>query len=173
MDNKRLNFRLPGLKWTGIFFALVILGVTGDLWTKKAAFEFVLNNGNSHFEYSVIDGFFNLVYRENPGAAWSIFAGKKIFLTTISVIALIAIGFGFFAGTFKTTLTRIAAALFFAGVIGNLYDRLFNDGKVRDFLDFYYRDYHYPAFNLADSMLCVAVGLILIQTFRDSKKKNS
>jgi signal peptidase II len=170
MDKKRFDFKLPGFKWTGIFFALTILGVAGDLWSKSAAFDFVLNNGNSYFEYPIIDGFFNLVYRENPGAAWSIFAGKKVFLSSISVIALLAISFGFFTGIFKTTLTKIAAALFTAGVIGNLYDRLFNDGKVRDFLDFYYRDYHYPAFNLADSMLCIAVGLILIQTLREGKK---
>ena len=64
-------------------------------------------------------------------------------------------------------LMQVALAMFTAGIIGNLYDRVFNNGGVRDFLDFYilenrwFNEYHWPAFNIADSMLCVAVGLLI------------
>jgi signal peptidase II len=45
-----------------------------------------------------------------------------------------------------------------------LYDRLFNDGQVRDFIDVYYRSYHWHTFNVADSLLCIGVGLLIIST---------
>ena len=57
-----------------------------------------------------------------------------------------------------------ALGLFMGGVAGNLYDRLFNDGMVRDFIDVYWRGWHWPAFNVADSMLCVAVGIFVVRS---------
>jgi signal peptidase II len=67
-------------------------------------------------------------------------------------------------------LVHVALGLFAAGVCGNLYDRIFNDGLVRDFIDVYYRQHHWPAFNVADSMLCIAVGLGIISCFWAPKR---
>ncbi|MCK5565357.1 MAG: signal peptidase II, partial [Planctomycetes bacterium] len=111
---------------------------------------------------SVIDGFFRLVMRENSGAAFSIAEGKTVMLVSVSVIALIVVLGLFFFGRIRGKLMNIGLALFTAGIIGNLYDRAFNHGYVRDFLDVYYKEHHWPAFNVADSMLCVAVGLLVI-----------
>ena len=57
---------------------------------------------------------------------------------------------------------QISLGLITAGVVGNLYDRLFNEGRVRDFIDVYRGHWHWPAFNVADSLLCIGVGLIII-----------
>ncbi len=63
-------------------------------------------------------------------------------------------------------LVHIALGLFAAGVCGNLWDRVFNDGRVRDFIDVvYWPGRHWPAFNVADTMLCIGVGLLVISTF--------
>ena len=56
-----------------------------------------------------------------------------------------------------------ALGLFAAGICGNLYDRIFNNGLVRDFIDVvYWSGRHWPAFNFADSMLCIGVGVVII-----------
>jgi signal peptidase II len=106
---------------------------------------------------------------ENTGAAFGIASGQRYFLTAISVVALIVILGIFLFGGIKQRLIHIALGLFTAGVCGNLWDRIFNGGRVRDFIDVYYSQYHWPAFNVADSMLCIAVGLLIISSLRVSK----
>ena len=63
--------------------------------------------------------------------------------------------------------------MFAAGITGNLYDRFFNDGMVRDFIDINLQinDYHWPTFNVADSLLCIGVGLYVISSFVQSFRK--
>ncbi len=119
--------------------------------------------------YPVIDGFLRLVTTENNGAAFNLFAGKPYFLATVSIIAIVAIFvvFLFSGGTQK--LIHIALGLFAAGVCGNLYDRLFHNGLVRDFIDVYRGEYHWPTFNVADSLLCIGVGLLIISTLLTAK----
>lgn len=69
----------------------------------------------------------------------------------------------------------ITMGLFVAGIIGNLWDRAFNAGAVRDFIDVYIApfNYHWPTFNIADSLMCIALGLFLIHSFfaKDEKKQ--
>ena len=64
----------------------------------------------------------------------------------------------------KDKWSRIGFALILGGAIGNVIDRL-RFGGVVDFLDFYIGDYHWPAFNIADSAICIGVFLILIRAF--------
>ncbi len=152
---------LPDRNTHLLFWPLMIGGLLLDLWSKKAAFERL----EPYEVYRVIDGFLQLVRAENNGAAFGLFAGKSYFLTAISSIAMVAIlGVFLFAGN-RQKLVNIALGLFAAGVCGNLYDRAFNDGLVRDFIDLYYRSYHWHTFNVADALLCVGVGLLMISTF--------
>lgn len=66
---------------------------------------------------------------------------------------------------------KIAAlALIIGGAVGNVIDRV-RFGAVLDFLDFHYRNLHWPAFNLADSFICVGVFILICLEFMDSKKK--
>ncbi len=167
---KHLSLALPDLKAHLIFWSLTLGGLALDLWSKSAVFNWLEQKpGNS---VSIIDGFLRLVMALNNGAAFGIFAGKPYFLTAISVIALaIVLGAFLFNGT-GHRLVHIALGMFTAGICGNLYDRIFNDGSVRDFIDVYYRDHHWPAFNVADSLLCIGVGLLVISTFLTTEKSS-
>ncbi|NQT02228.1 MAG: signal peptidase II [Planctomycetes bacterium] len=163
----RLSGVLPDLKAHLIFWSLTLGGLVLDLWSKKAVFDW-LGQQQSH-GLSIINDFIRFIIAVNNGAAFGTFAGKPFFLTAVSVIALmIVLGVFLFSGT-RHRLVHIALGLFTAGICGNLYDRIFNDGLVRDFIDVYYRDYHWPTFNVADSLLCIGVGLLIISTFLTEK----
>ncbi len=151
---------LPDAKAHAIFWPIVVVGVVADLWSKSAVFKWLIDEPFQ--EYSVIDGLFKMVMRVNDGAAFSIASGQRVWLVAISAVAMIVVLGIFFFGHVKQRVMQVALGLFTAGIIGNLYDRAFNEGFVRDFLDFYVGTHHWPAFNVADSMLCTAVGLILI-----------
>lgn len=155
---------LPGLKAHLIFWSLAAICLTLDLWSKRAVFDWLRQKpGNS---FSIIDGFLQLVMAENSGAAFGIAAGQRHLLIAVSGLALIAIFVIFFLSQTEQILSHIALGLFVAGVCGNLYDRIFNDGLVRDFIDIvYWPGRHWPAFNMADSMLCAGVGLMIVSSF--------
>jgi len=150
-----------------IFWPIAVISLVLDLWSKKAVFDWLSTKHNHNV--SIIDGFVDFVMKENTGAAFSIAAGQRWLLTGISIVALmVALGI-FVFGRIKHRILIVAIALFTAGVVGNLYDRLFNEGRVRDFIDIYWRRWHWPAFNVADSLLCVAVGLLIISNFLIAK----
>lgn len=111
----------------------------------------------------IIDGFFNLTYIRNTGAAFGILAGSgaTFRLPFLMLFSLLAIGF------ILVMLRRLperetglisALAFILGGAIGNLIDR-FAYGEVIDFLDFYWASYHWPAFNIADSFITVGVTI--------------
>ncbi len=118
-----------------------------------------------HQTIPIIDGFFNLTYVRNTGAAFGIFAGsaeifRRPFLILVSIIA---IGFIFVMLKRlpeKGTGLITALAFILGGAAGNLIDRIVY-GEVIDFLDFYWGSYHWPAFNLADSFITVGVAITL------------
>jgi signal peptidase II len=142
------------------FWSLMFGGLALDLWSKKAVFDWL----KPREAFPVVEGFLQLVPALNNGAAFGWFAGKSYFLTAVSTIAIAAIFAVFLFSGSRQRLVHIALGLFAAGVCGNLYDRIFNDGSVRDFIDVYYRSYHWHTFNVADSLLCVGVGLLIIST---------
>ena len=145
-----------------IFWPIVVLAVAFDLWTKHTIFEWLCTKDNQ--TVSIIPGFLDFVIRENAGAAFSIALGRRWFLVIVSTVASSAAIGAFVFGFFKRKLVVTAVALFTAGALGNLYDRAFNHGFVRDFIDVYWRSWHWPAFNVADSLLCIAAGLLVIST---------
>lgn len=152
------SLAVPGLQAQLTFWSLLAAGVGLDLWTKEAVFEWLQRRGS----VSIVDGFLQLVLAENAGAAFGIATGRRHLLVAVSAVALaVILAVFFFSGT-ERKFVHIALGLFAAGVAGNLYDRIFNHGLVRDFIDVYYRHYHWPAFNVADSMLCIGVGLMVI-----------
>lgn len=122
-------------------------------------------------QYSVIDGLFQFVMVENRGAAWGIASDKRVTLVVVSIVALVIVLGIFLCGRKHQMLAVIAMGLFAAGICGNMYDRIFNNGRVRDFLDFSFHDRHFPAFNVADSMLTIAVGLLILTSIFAPKEK--
>ncbi len=145
-----------------LFWPVFILGLAIDLWTKSLVFDWLGSRVSQR--YIVWNGFFQLVLVENRGAAWGIAADKTVPLILISLFAIVIVFAVFLFLRKPRAVVVFSLALFAAGICGNLYDRVFNDGRVRDFLDFYYRGVHFPAFNVADSMLTVAVFLLIIVT---------
>ncbi|MBN1864095.1 MAG: signal peptidase II [Victivallales bacterium] len=119
----------------------------------------------------LIPGFFNLVIVRNTGAAWGIMSGQRWLLTVISAAFLVG------AVLFFRNLTEgwrerfYAAALVVGGVIGNTADRIWRGGAVLDFLDFYLGSWHWPAFNVADTAICVGVGIFILSSWCRPEKK--
>ena len=131
-----------------------------DQWTKavvRAGFAL----GESR---PVIEGFFNLTYVRNTGAAWGMFGGQNTYLTILSIVMLVVMVIfrrSFLGDTWEH---RVALGLMIGGIIGNLHDRV-RLGWVTDFFDFYVRGWHWPAFNIADAAICTGVGIYIISAF--------
>ncbi len=158
---------LPSLKAHLLFWPLMAAGFALDLWTKAAVFDWLKQKPNN--SVSVIDGFLQLILAQNDGAAFGLFSGQRYKLIAISIIALIVILVIFLSSKNERKLFYIGLGISTGGICGNLYDRVFNDGLVRDFIDVYItifsREYHWPAFNIGDSVLCVGVALMFISIF--------
>lgn len=125
-----------------------------------------------HEQRTVIADFFDLVYYSNTGAAFSAFTGRNTFFIVLSTVALIALVYFYLRGAFKDRPSRWAVGLLTAGILGNLTDRIAH-GHVVDFLLFNlhvrYAD-PWPAFNVADSCICVATALFIIAALFDGKQ---
>jgi len=109
----------------------------------------------------VIDGFFNLVYVRNDGAAWNILSGHSIVLILISLAVLVLLIIYRRSFIEDRIPYKVLFGLMIGGIAGNLIDRI-RLGWVTDFLDFEFGAYHYPSFNVADSAICIAVILYII-----------
>jgi signal peptidase II len=147
--------------------ALIAAGIVAFDQSTKYAVLRVLDYAD---ERTVIDGFFKLVHWGNTGAAWSMFHGNNSALAVISAAALVALFLArrHFGG--DTVAGQCALGLMFGGIIGNLIDRL-AIGHVVDFLFFYVHtragsEAGFPAFNVADSAICVGVGILFLLSWR-------
>lgn len=112
----------------------------------------------------IIPNYFNLTLHFNYGAAFGLFAAtaspwREILLTVTTILALGCVIYFVGTGYAKSALGQISLGFILGGAFGNVCDRVAR-GKVVDFLDFYYRDWHWPAFNVADSAICVGVMLL-------------
>lgn len=141
-----------------LILALVIVWM--DQLTKLWVRSVLIYGGEPQ---TVIPGFFNLVYVRNEGAAWGMFGGQMPILIILSVVVLVLLAV-YHRKVLNPTLDhRIALGLMVGGICGNLIDRI-RVGWVTDFLDFYVGAYHWPSFNVADSAICIAVGLYLLSS---------
>ncbi len=139
-----------------------------DQLTKQIVLRFL----GTEESREVIPGFFKLVHWQNRGAAWSLFStvdGSNFVLAAVSLVAFGAlIWFRNHFGA-ETRMGRIALGLVMGGILGNFCDRIFIHHVV-DFLRFYLDsrsglEVGFPAFNVADSAICVGVGLMFIQAW--------
>ncbi len=133
--------------------------VAADQFTK----HLVLQGISIHESVPLINGFFNLTYITNTGAAFGFLAGHEawrhlFFMGIGSVSVLVMLIFYLKAGPHSLAVT-LGLALVSGGALGNLWDRV-QLGFVVDFLDFYLGNYHWPAFNVADSAITVGGGLM-------------
>ncbi len=128
--------------------------------------------------HSVIPGFFNIVHTKNRGAAFGMFSDgagelRTFLLIGVSVAVLIFIGVLLLqpsrAGFSGSRTTMLGLSLVLGGAIGNIYDRIAS-GMVTDFLEFYVGQWHFAAFNVADSAITVGAGLLLLDMWMSRKQ---
>ena len=120
-----------------------------------------------HESIAVIRGFFNITHVKNTGAAFGLFAGyanafRSAFFIAITIGAVILILVIFRRIKKDRVLVPLSLAMFTAGAIGNLVDRI-RWGHVIDFLDVHWGVYHWPAFNVADSAITLGILLLLVE----------
>ncbi len=155
----------------GVFIALVGL----DQFTK-----WLIERTIEHREgMVVIEGFFHIVHKRNPGGAWGIFAGQQTFLVIVTFVALALFLYLFREASFRTKFFySTGILLLISGSVGNLVDRLFRmdeagETYVVDFLDFFIFGYNFPAFNVADICLTVGVALFAVDLLFFEKKRRA
>lgn len=159
------------MKWSSPLVPMLIgaLVVVTDQLTKL----WVLANFRLYESKPVISGLFDLTFVTNTGAAFGMLAGDKnvwrqVFFVTVSVVALGVLTMAFRHYRYTGRLYVAAIGMVGGGALGNLIDR-FRYGHVVDFLDFYVKDYHWPAFNVADSAITVGVALFLVAGYLEHK----
>jgi signal peptidase II len=149
------------------YLILSALVIVFDIWTK----HLVLKSIQLHEAVPVIPNFFQLVHVRNTGAAFGLGANASSKLVPILLnVGAIAVFCVVVVYAFRTAVTdrllQTGLHLILGGAIGNLLDR-FRFGYVVDFLDVYVGTYHWPAFNVADSAICIGIALL----FFDMRKK--
>lgn len=112
----------------------------------------------------VVPGIFYLVRVFNRGAAWGMFARHTWLLAALSLVVFVVIIIYYQAITAAWRERGVATTLLLGGVGGNLIDRLFRDAGVIDFLSFRYQRWEWPAFNVADTAICVGVGIVILSS---------
>lgn len=125
----------------------------------------------------VIKGLFNITYVRNTGAAFGMGAGapdiwRQILFLAIPVLACFYIIWLIWTSRKERSILSFSYSLILAGAIGNLIDR-FSMGYVVDFLDFYYKQSHFPAFNVADSCITIAAILLILDYLFELKKEKA
>ena len=141
----------------GTAFAVFLL----DLLTKTLA----LHRLAPFTPIPIIPGLFQLTLVFNRGAAFGLFPGGAWIFATLATLTIAAIFIFAWRVSPLPCLTQWALGMIAGGAAGNLLDRL-RSGTVVDFLDFYVGSAHWPAFNVADSALCVGAGLLMLATLR-------
>ncbi len=145
------------------FLVVACVVVIADQVTKAL----VISNLYLHEVRPVLNGFFNIVYTTNTGAAFGFMAGagrwRDVFFQTVSVFALTGLLYLYHRSPDRSYPFFWGCSLIFGGALGNLIDRI-HYRYVIDLLDFYIGPYHWPAFNIADSAITVG-GILLALHF--------
>lgn len=153
-------------------FTIVIHLLLADAVTKEIAAKAL--KGSAAF--SVVPDLFAFAYVENRGCAWGLFQGQVWPLAVFGSLALAALVwkrrtvFGLSETGWRLWFGRISEVLLYAGILGNLLDRVFR-GYVIDFLDFHWGASHFPCFNLADTYISIAAGLLIATSLFARKRK--
>lgn len=157
MKSRRMAFT-----WLFISMLIIIL----DLWTKSIATQSL-----TLYRPVELTSWLNMTLAHNYGAAFSFLSDaggwqRWLFTGLASVVTLVLIVW-LFRLQAKEKLTAAGLGLIIGGAVGNLIDRVLN-GYVVDFIDVYYQDWHWPAFNLADSAITGGVILLLLDALLQS-----
>lgn len=153
-------------KWQlTVFFGLLVL--IADLATKALARNFF----SPWDPVTVIPGFFDLILVYNYGVAFSLFsagdqATQGMKMAALALVSLLPFIYLYVKATSSDRLKLVSLGLIWGGALGNIHDR-FRWGAVVDFIDIYYKNWHWPAFNVADMSICLGAGLLVLVILRE------
>ena len=169
MTKRRIAWRIGYLFAA---FGIYLVDQASKAWAVKT-----LRNGES---VTVISGFLDLVYAENPGIAFGQLqeggSFGRWFFVVLAAAAAVAVLIYFFRTARSDDRMLGACALLLAGIVGNLTDRA-RLGHVIDFILLHYKSYHWPVFNVADMSICAGAFLLIYDMFvtgrEERRKKNA
>ncbi|MBI3849194.1 MAG: signal peptidase II [Verrucomicrobia bacterium] len=148
--------------------AVALLVLLFDQLTKLAVLKYL---GYAQ-ERVIVPGFFKFVHWGNTGSAFSMFPGNNELLAVVALVALLVLFLSRHHFDSRTPLGQLSMGLIFGGIVGNLIDRLHPARQhVIDFIYFYLQrrgggEVGFPAFNVADSAICIGVGLIFFLSWK-------
>lgn len=150
------------------------------LWLSAVAFfidlltKYIVTQNFELYESVNVLPIFNLTYARNTGAAFSFLAEhggwQKYFFIVLALVISAVLVYLLRKNSAQQKLQNSAYALIIGGALANMTDRAYN-GFVVDFFDFFWREWHYPVFNVADIAICVGVGLLILDSFKNGEKK--
>ena len=153
------------------YFLVSLAVLLLDQWTKGL----ITRSFEVHQSTSVISNLFDLTYVRNSGAAFGLFASvdssvKAIVLNSVAVLVFLIVSAYVLLSLHRSIRLQLGFSLILGGAIGNLMDRV-RFGFVVDFLDFSISGHHWPAFNVADSAICIGVGLLFLDMLRNEEEE--
>lgn len=153
------------------YFIIIVTTIAADQLTKAL----IIQSMSLYEVREIIPGFFNLVYVTNKGAAFSMFAHVdtpwiNYFFVAIAAVAAVVLTVLYFRWRRISSWYGVSFGLIVGGAVGNVIDRL-RYGAVTDFLDFYVGTWHWPAFNVADSAICIGAALLILLNFFVSERQ--
>ncbi len=149
-----------------LFFVVAVLAIALDQATKAWAVAALEPVGS----VPVVPGFFSLTYVRNTGVAFGMFAGQA-WLVAAFMVVLAGVAIWYARGLdWARREPNIVGGLLVGGALGNLIDR-WRFGHVVDFFDVYVGPHHWPVFNVADSLICIAVGWIVVRQLGAAEKE--
>lgn len=152
-----------------LFCAVSVIGIIIDQITKV----YIDRSMRLYDSIPIADNFFHITYVRNRGAAFSFLSEaswRLPFFITVSIIAALVILIAFRKLRDDQKLAHLSLAMIFSGAVGNLIDRV-RLGEVIDFLDVHWYRHHWPAFNVADSLICVGVMLLATDMVLEEKRQ--
>jgi signal peptidase II len=158
------------MKWRYFYFLIILCVLLADQATKIIISKTI----SPYTNIVVIPGFFNLTHIHNRGAIFGFFSQRgglsiSILLTIASLAALSFVAYYFLKTPPSEKVMKISLSLILGGALGNLIDRVFK-GYVVDFADLYIKQWHWPAFNIADASITIgALFLIFFLLKRRTK----
>ena len=156
-------FKNTGLKFLVLSLVFVVLDQVTKLW--------IINSLNLYQDINVLP-IFDITHVRNYGAAFSFLSDaggwQRYFFTTIAIVVSVLLTYWMYQTPTQQKLLLTSYALILGGAIGNVMDRR-NYGYVVDFIHFYYENWSFPAFNVADIAISIGAFLLILDAIFEQK----
>ena len=155
----------------GILAALAAVIVGLDQWTKWLTVTHIPSTNGSAV-VKAIPGFFHITHIKNTGAAWSMLEGQTWLFVLVTAVFFAIVGVLIWKKVLQKKFELVCLAMIAGGALGNLIDRL-RHGHVVDFVQVYWREWVFPAFNVADSAITVGAAMLILFSLLPARTSTS